>query len=112
MWLGMKIKLTDKLSILQVNDHFRDWNMLDDERVCLLCGRRFSGHEVLISTADEEVKMHCPTLDCKSGVHQWIYPVNPLISEKTYQDWWHALGAGNRSEDADGADGVPFPQPT
>ena len=92
MWLGMKIKLTDKLSILQVNDHFRDWNMLDDERVCLLCGRRFSGHEVLISTADEEVEMHCPTPDCKSGVHQWIYPVNPLISEKTYQDWWHALG--------------------
>jgi hypothetical protein len=112
MWLGMKTKLTDKLSILQVNDHFRDWNMLDDERVCLLCGRRFSGHEVLISTADEEVEMHCPTPDCKSGVHQWIYPVNPLISQKTYQDWWHALGAGNRSEDADGADGVPSPQLT
>jgi len=35
MWLGMKTKLTDKLSILQVNDHFRDWNMLDDERSAL-----------------------------------------------------------------------------
>jgi hypothetical protein len=102
----MKTSLTDRLGILQANDHFRDWQALHDERVCVLCDRKFTGHEVLISTVGEEFELHCPTPHCKSGVHQWVYPGNPLLSETAYEDWWHALGS---NDGADGSDGAASP---
>ena len=101
---------TDRLSILRANDHFRDWRTLDDERVCVLCDRQFTGHDVLIATAGKEVHLHCPTHNCKSGVHQWVYPGNPLLSDATYQDWWQALGSSTDVFRGDGASG-PSPQP-
>jgi hypothetical protein len=105
----MKIQTTDKLAILQANDHFRDWRTLDDERLCILCDRKFTGHEVLITTAGNEVQLVCPTANCRSGVHQWVYPGNPLVSEATYQDWWHALAS---SDDCiEDASGLAAPQP-
>src|SRR5437899_8216944 len=73
----MRTNLADRLAILQANDHFRDWQTLEDERVCILCDRRFTGHEILISTVAEELELHCPTPHCKSGMHQWVYPGNP-----------------------------------
>jgi hypothetical protein len=100
---------TDRLDILRANDHFRDWQTLDDQRVCLLCDRKFTGHEVLIDAVGDELELHCPTLNCKSGLHQWVYPGNPLVSEATYEDWWQALGS---SAAADGTDGLPSPQPS
>src|SRR5437773_8148920 len=99
----MRTNLADRLVILQAYDHFRDWRAVDDERVCMLCDRKFTGHEVLISTVGEELELHCPTLNCKSGVHQWVYPSYPLLSEITYEDWWHALGSGDGAEGANGA---------
>jgi hypothetical protein len=104
----MKARPTDKLSILRANDHFRDWHTLDDERVCVLCDRKFSGHDVQISSVDDGFELRCPTANCKSGVHQWAYPGNPLLNEKNYEDWWHALGSRTTP---DGADGTPSPQP-
>jgi hypothetical protein len=101
----MRTKLTDRLEILQANDHFRDWRTLDDERVCVLCDRKFTGHEVVISTVGEDFELRCPTPNCKSGVHQWVYPGNPLLSDNSYEDWWHALGS------TDGLDGTPSPRP-
>ena len=101
----------DRLDILRVHDHFREWRSLDEQRVCVLCDRGFTGDEVLILTVGEEVKLHCPTPDCKSGVHQWVYPGNSLIPEKTYEDWWNALGSGNCSDGAGNTDGGPSPQP-
>ena len=61
MQLGMKIKPAEKLAILQANDHFRNWQTLDDERVCVLCDRKFTGHEILISAPGEMFELHCPT---------------------------------------------------
>jgi hypothetical protein len=103
----MKRESADKLSILQANDHFRDWHTLEDKRVCVVCGRNFNGHEVVIATVGDEPDLHCPTPHCKSGVHQWAYPGNPLLSEKTYQDWWHALGSAQENDDPGGE---PSPQ--
>ena len=97
----------DKLSILQANDHFRDWYSLDDKRVCALCGRNFTGHDVLIATVGDQDELRCPTAFCKSGVHQWAYPGNPLLSAKTYDDWWNAIGS---TDELDGAGGQPSPQ--
>jgi hypothetical protein len=108
--VGMKIQATDKLAILQANDHFRDWRTLDDKRVCVLCDRQFTGHDVLVATAGKEVHLHCPTHNCKSGVHHWVYPGNPLLSDATYEDWWQALGSSNDAFRGAGAGG-PSPQP-
>ena len=99
----MKTQPTDKLSILQVNDHFRDWHTLNEERVCALCDRKFTGHDVVISIAGDEAELRCPTPQCQSGVHQWVHPSNPLLSEKNEEDWWHALGLNSRPDNAGSA---------
>ena len=104
----MGMKSTDKLTVLQANDHFRDWHTLDDERVCALCDRKFTGHDVVVSNSSEEVQLRCPTPNCQSGVHQWVYPANPLISEKSEEAWWHALGSNDGPEDVGSG---PSPQP-
>jgi hypothetical protein len=96
----MNTEPADKLSILQAHDHFRHWQTLNDERLCVLCGRNFTGHEVMISTAGDETELHCPTPNCKSGVHQWSHPGNALVAEQTYEDWWHAVGSINGHENA------------
>jgi len=108
MRLGMKTKLTDKLSILQANDHFRDWHTLDDERSCALCNRKFTGHEVVISMTGDEVELRCPTPNCQSRVHQWVHPTNPHLFEKNPEVWWHAIGSNS---DPDNAGSAPSPQP-
>jgi hypothetical protein len=104
----MKDQPADKLSILQANDHFRDWRTLDDQRVCVLCDRKFTGHDVQVSTAGDGIELHCPTVNCQSGVHQWVYPGNPLLSEQSEKDWWQALGSTDETD----SDSAPSPQPT
>lgn len=94
----MNSRPTEKLSILQANDHFRDWHTLDDERVCALCYQKFTGHEVVISMKGAEVELHCPTPNCQSRVHQWVHPTNPHLSEKNLEAWWHALGSTSGPE--------------
>jgi hypothetical protein len=106
--MGMKDKSTDKLSILQANDHFRNWQTLDDERVCALCDRKFTGHEVLISMVGEEAELNCPTPNCQSRVHQWVHPTNPHFSETNQEDWWRAIGSNSGPDSAGSA---PSPQP-
>jgi hypothetical protein len=108
MPLGMNNKATDQLSILRANDHFRDWHTLEDERICALCNRKFTGRDVVISTTGDEVELRCPTSNCRSGVHQWVYPGNRLLSEKNYQGWWQALGS---NDDPNRAEGAASPQP-
>jgi hypothetical protein len=86
-------KRNERLSILRACDHFRKWQSLDDERVCVVCNRGFNGHEVPIVMIDNDYKLHCPTATCDSGVHQWVYQGNPLLSDVAYADWWRALGS-------------------
>jgi hypothetical protein len=107
MRLGMNSRPTEKLSILQANDHFRDWHTLDDERVCALCYQKFTGHEPVISMKGDEVELHCPTPHCQSRVHQWVHPTNPHLSETNVEAWWHALGSSSGPENSGNA---PFPQ--
>ena len=86
-------KPDERLSILRACDHFRQWRSLDDERVCVVCDRSFNGHEVQIMMIGTEHRLHCPTAECESGVHQWVYPGNPLLSDTAYADWWRALAS-------------------
>jgi len=82
----------DKLEILQSLDHFRTWRYwksLDDQRVCILCEKKFKGHEVQITRFDNgKDELQCPTKDCNSGPHQWVYPDAPLIPDTTEPGWW------------------------
>ena len=71
-------KPDERLSILRACDHFREWQSLDDRRICVVCDRSFNGHEVQIVMIGNDYKLHCPTAACESGVHQWVYPGNPL----------------------------------
>jgi hypothetical protein len=82
---------TDRLDILRANDHFHEWRSLDDNRVCVVCSRVFSGHEVEISQEGKEFKLNCPTRDCPSGIHQWVYSENHHFSDTDSENWWRAL---------------------
>jgi hypothetical protein len=91
----MNAQLTpeDRLSILRAEEQFRRWNSLDDERFCILCEKKFNGHQVEIQCfANGKHELHCPTEGCDSGPHQWVYPGTPLISDIVNPDWWRAGG--------------------
>ena len=83
------VNLDDRLSILRVGDSFRSWNSLDDQRVCVLCGRKFKGRQVDIRRLPGgKFKLCCPTLGCRSTLDQWRYATSPVASEKR---WHHNL---------------------
>src|SRR5947208_5592281 len=95
----------DKLEILQSLDHFRTWRYwksLDDQRVCILCAKKFNGHEVQITRSDNgKYELQCPTKDCNSGPHQWVYPDAPLVPDTTEPDWWgYSPKAGTQIRDS------------
>jgi hypothetical protein len=91
-------KQHELLAILRAHDHFRFWNSLDDERVCVVCDRRFSGHDIHVACNGTSVTLNCPTTGCDSKIHQWVNPDNPVTSESAYADWWRALSTPEGSE--------------
>jgi len=94
----------DRLSILRAGDQFRTWKSLDDQRVCILCEKKFNGHGVEITrTGDGRYELHCPTEECNSGPHQWVYSGTPLISDIIEPDWWRAIGKGSSAPQSKGA---------
>jgi hypothetical protein len=77
------INLDNRLSILRAGDPFRNWNSLDDQRVCVLCGRRFKGRQVDIRRLPGgKFKLCCPTLGCLSTPHQWRYARLAVSSDR------------------------------
>jgi len=85
------LKFDDRLSILRVEDRFRNWKSLDDERLCIICKRKFNGRQVEIRrVGNGKYRLHCPTEGCNSRPHLWIYPTTPLVSHVVESDWWHA----------------------
>ncbi len=45
---------------------------------------------------DGTYELHCPTEDCNSGPHQWVYRDTPLISDIIEPNWWRAIGKNRR----------------
>jgi len=87
------LKLDDRLSVLRAEDQFRNWRSLDDERLCIICKRKFSGRQVDIPRlGNRKYELHSPTEDCGSRPHLWIYPATPLVSHVIKSDSWHAAG--------------------
>jgi hypothetical protein len=90
--MNTHLKPEDRLLILRAEDQFRRWNSLDDERVCILCEKKFNGRQVEVRRfANGKHELHCPTEGCDSGPHQWVYPGTPLITDIFDPDWWRAL---------------------
>jgi hypothetical protein len=91
------LKLDDRLSVLRTEDQFRKWRSLDDERLCIICKRKFNGRQVEIRRLrNRKYELHCPTEGCNSRPHLWIYRATPLVSHVIESDWWRA--ASKRQE--------------
>jgi hypothetical protein len=103
--MNVQLEPEDRLSILRIEDRFRRWNSLDDERLCILCERKFNGRQVEIRCfTNGKNELHCPTEGCGSGPHQWVYPGTPLISDIVDPDWWSAFEKEPRRRSAFSSD--------
>jgi hypothetical protein len=93
------VTLDDRLSILRAGDRVRNWNSLDDQRVCSVCERKFKGRQIEIRRfSSGRYTVHCPTLGCPSGPHQWLYPRAALVSGMAKPDCWGASKQAARRE--------------
>jgi|SRR5438552_14212759 len=91
--MSVHVRLDNRLLILRAEDQFRRWNSLDDDRICILCERKFNGRQVEIRRFGRgKHELHCPTEGCSSGPHQWVYPGTLLVSDIVAPDWWRAAG--------------------
>ena len=105
--MSAHLKLDDRLSVLRAEDRFRSWRSLDDERLCVVCKRKFSGRQVEIRRlGNRKYELYCPTDGCNSVPHLWIYPATPLVANVLELDWYRvagqehrASGSGPRAED-------------
>jgi hypothetical protein len=68
------LTLDERLDVLRKADRFRKWSSLDDERVCVVCERIFSGRQIDIERDQRGGHvLHCPTEGCPSFVAHWFY---------------------------------------
>src|SRR5262249_60785171 len=82
------LNLDDRLSILRAGDSFRSWNSLDDQRVCVLCERKFKGRQIDIRRLPGgKFRLCCPTLGCPSTPHQWRYATTSVASDPVKKHW-------------------------
>ncbi|HJT82245.1 MAG TPA: hypothetical protein VJ719_13700 [Chthoniobacterales bacterium] len=69
-----------KLELLRQLDRWRPWRSLDDQRLCLGCGRLILGHEIeMVPTGNGEegpIELRCPTHGCQSIPLDWILPTS------------------------------------
>jgi len=68
----------EKLKLLKQLDRWRQWRSLDDQRLCLGCGRLIDGHEIEAIAAaandGDDAELRCPTGGCQSIPLDWILP--------------------------------------
>ena len=72
----MKRHLTpeQRLDVLRKTDRLRKWSSLDDERVCVVCERIFSGRQIeIVRDQRGRYLLKCPTQSCPSYVAHWFY---------------------------------------
>ncbi len=87
------LKLDDRLSVLRAEDRVRNWASLDDERLCIICKRKFNGRQVEIRRLPKgKYELRCPSEGCNSRPHLWISSATPLVSHVVKSNWWRASG--------------------
>ena len=86
------LKLDDRLAVLRAEDRFRSWESLDDERFCIVCKRKFNGRQVEIRRlAHGRHELRCPTEQCNSRPHLWVYPKKSLPYAAAKGAWWRTV---------------------
>lgn len=71
----------EKLAILREQDSSRLWSSLDDQRVCAVCERIFSGRQIEFHLrSNGSYQLRCPTSDCPSTTSHWLPCVTPAGS--------------------------------
>src|SRR6476646_8506822 len=84
------LNLDDRLSILRAGDSFTSWHSLDDQRDCVLCGRKSKGRQVDIRRLPGgKFKLCCPPVGGLSTPHQWHYATLPVASDPVKRRWRH-----------------------
>jgi len=74
----------ERLAILQAADPRRKWYSLDDQRVCVLCGRAITGRQIEITRdSTDGYSLRCPTEGCRSLPNDWFYRGNGCSSAKS-----------------------------
>jgi hypothetical protein len=92
------LKHDDRLSVLRAEDRFRSWRSVDDERLCVVCKRKFSGRQVEIRRlGNRKYELRCPTDGCNSVPHLWVYPETPLVAYVLELDWDRVAGQEHRT---------------
>lgn len=64
----------ERVDILRSGDCFRKWSSLDDERICIICRKVFTGRHIRVS-CDQSGRylLRCPTKGCPSFLAHWFY---------------------------------------
>jgi hypothetical protein len=77
----LQVSPGEKLKLLKQLDRWRPWRSLDDQRLCLGCGRLITGHEIEAVRVEEDgrepLELHCPTQGCQSIPLDWTLPKAP-----------------------------------
>jgi hypothetical protein len=74
---------TDKLQVLRRLDQFRQWQSLDDERFCLVCGRLITGRQIQAAggtRGNGPLRLSCPTKQCNSIPMDWVLPTDEILA--------------------------------
>lgn len=72
--MNKHVAFDEKLTGLRENDTHRRWQSLDDQRICILCGKLITGRMIDIWQDNHGTyRLHCPTPDCASKPRDWFY---------------------------------------
>jgi hypothetical protein len=73
---AIEVQAEDKLKWLRRLDADREWESLDDRRVCRRCGRTFSGRHLQLvggTRGHGPIRFVCPTPNCLATLADWLY---------------------------------------
>lgn len=88
-----------RLNLLRENDPLRRWTSLDDNRICMACGRKLTGRTIRIFRRGHRVLFECPTAGCVSGLAEFAAPGDPLHDDDVWRDWELTLNAVETAAD-------------
>ena len=73
----------EKLAVLQAIDARRKWHSLDDQWVCVLCGRAITGRQIdIVREPGGTYSARCPTPECSAVASDWFYQGNASSASK------------------------------
>ncbi len=79
----------EKLNVLRLLDHLRQWHSLDDKRYCLVCGKIITGQQIQVASGTRgngALRLSCPSDGCNSIPIDWMpLRMKSLLEWKCWQ---------------------------